>query len=150
MKNSALLSMLLLILGMALPACDRDSIRFQASSGDENTAEADFVSVDGDETMDGESETDDFLPDDDIGDGDDVPEDGDVDEDNPSDGDKDSDVDGDASRCQNALALRCGDSYSHSMSVQGLPNEWFGYSCTNRGEGGHEAIYCQVQYIGNS
>ncbi len=140
MKNSAYRSMLLLMLGLSVFACDNNSIRFQDPDGDLETTETDFLSGDGDGTVDGDGELDDILGE------------NDVDEDTPSDGDWDSDVDEEASRCRNALALHCGDRYSHSMSVQGLPNEWYGYSCTQRGEGGDEAIYsfqtdvtCQVE-----
>ena len=132
MKSSAYRSMLLLILGIAISACDSNSIRFQDPDGDRETTEFDSAPADADETGNGEID--------------------DIDEDNPSDEDWESDGDTDASRCRNALALRCGDRYSHNISAQGLPNEWYGYSCTQRGEGGDEAIYsfqtdvqCQVE-----
>jgi hypothetical protein len=54
--------------------------------------------------------------------------------------------------CDVALPLRCGDRLSHSTIEEGRPNQWYGYACTQRWEGGRESIYafvtdedCQVE-----
>ncbi|MBN1612641.1 MAG: hypothetical protein JW940_38810 [Polyangiaceae bacterium] len=54
--------------------------------------------------------------------------------------------------CEVALPLRCGDRLAHSTIVQGRPNQWYGYACTQRWESGRETIYafvteedCQVE-----
>jgi hypothetical protein len=43
--------------------------------------------------------------------------------------------------CEVALPLRCGDRLAHSTTIQGQPNQWYGYNCTQRWEGGRETIY---------
>lgn len=40
-----------------------------------------------------------------------------------------------------ALPLRCGDRLAHSTTVQGQPNHWEGYTCTQRWESGRETVY---------
>lgn len=59
--------------------------------------------------------------------------------------------DGGAS-CAGTLSLGCGDRWSHSTTVQGRSNQWIGYACTQRWEGGREVIYefrsaenCQIE-----
>jgi hypothetical protein len=39
------------------------------------------------------------------------------------------------------LSLGCADRLSHSTTVQGRPNQWFGYACTQRWESGRETLY---------
>ncbi len=43
--------------------------------------------------------------------------------------------------CESALPLRCGDRLAHSTTVQGHPNQWAGYNCTQRQESGRETVY---------
>jgi len=47
----------------------------------------------------------------------------------------------DAPLCGDGLILSCGDSLAHNTNVEGRVDEWFGYSCSARAEGGREAIY---------
>lgn len=54
--------------------------------------------------------------------------------------------------CRDAIALHCGDRLDHSTLVQGRANEWYGYSRSQRWEGGRESVYvlqtsgaCQVE-----
>jgi hypothetical protein len=49
--------------------------------------------------------------------------------------------DGGAGGCADALPLGCGDQLSHSTLIQGRPNQWSGYSCTQRLESGPEVLY---------
>jgi hypothetical protein len=46
-----------------------------------------------------------------------------------------------ASSCENPLPLQCGDRLSHSTLIQGRPNVWVGYGCSQRWMSGPEAIY---------
>jgi hypothetical protein len=46
-----------------------------------------------------------------------------------------------ASSCENPLPLKCGDRLNHSTLVQGRPNVWVGYGCSQRWMSGPEAIY---------
>jgi hypothetical protein len=39
------------------------------------------------------------------------------------------------------MPLRCGDQLSHSTLIQGRPNQWSGYGCTQRLESGPEVLY---------
>jgi hypothetical protein len=43
--------------------------------------------------------------------------------------------------CEAPLPLKCSDRLKHSTQNQGRPNEWGGYGCSARAEGGREAIY---------
>jgi hypothetical protein len=43
--------------------------------------------------------------------------------------------------CENPLPLQCGDRLNHSTLVQGRPNVWNGYGCSQRWMSGPEAIY---------
>jgi hypothetical protein len=59
---------------------------------------------------------------------------------------------GETAVCEVALPLRCADRLAHSTIVQGRPNQWYGYACTQRWESGRETIYafvtdqdCQVE-----
>ena len=46
-----------------------------------------------------------------------------------------------AGSCENPLPLKCGDRLNHSTLVQGRPNVWVGYGCSQRWMSGPEAIY---------
>ena len=46
-----------------------------------------------------------------------------------------------ANSCENPLPLRCGDRLNHNTLIQGRPNVWSGYACTQRWMSGPEAIY---------
>ncbi len=53
--------------------------------------------------------------------------------------------------CRDALPIKCGDRLSHDTTVQGLPDMWSGYNCSQRLESGREIVYafqsddtCQV------
>jgi hypothetical protein len=47
----------------------------------------------------------------------------------------------DASACGDALPLACGARLDHSTIVQGRPDTWRGYSCTQRYLSGRETVY---------
>jgi hypothetical protein len=46
-----------------------------------------------------------------------------------------------AGSCENPLPLKCGDRLNHSTLIQGRPNVWVGYGCSQRWMSGPEAIY---------
>jgi hypothetical protein len=48
---------------------------------------------------------------------------------------------GGANSCDNPLPLQCGDRLNHSTLIQGRPNVWSGYACSQRVMSGPEAIY---------
>lgn len=55
--------------------------------------------------------------------------------------DPEQEMDSEDDACAAPLPLRCGDRLAHSTLSQGRADRWQGYSCTQRYEGGREAIY---------